>query len=63
MDNQIGPVVFGCLSAIFAAYGLRELALAFKTPELSAWYGRALPGAGSVFLAVLFADMIVKILG
>jgi hypothetical protein len=63
MHNEIGPVLLGFLSAVFAAYGIRELAFAYRTPELKEWSGRAVPGAGSVLLASLFADMTIRILG
>jgi hypothetical protein len=63
MHNEIGPLVLGFLSAVFAAYGIRELALAYRTPKLQEWGGRAVPAAGSVLLAGLFADMTFRILG
>ena len=63
MHNEIGPVVLGFLSAVFAAYGTRELAFAYRTPKLQEWGERAVPAAGSVFLAGLFADMTLQILG
>jgi hypothetical protein len=50
MHNEIGPIVLGVLSAVFAAYGIRELAFAYRTPKLQEWSGRALPAAGSVLL-------------
>jgi hypothetical protein len=63
MHNEIGPVVLGGLSAIFAGYGIRELALAYQTAALKDWSERAVPGAGGVLLAALFAAMAVHILG
>lgn len=63
MYNQIGPVVLGGLSAIFAGYGIRELAIAYKTTALKAWSERAVPGAAGVLIAALFADMTFRILG
>lgn len=62
MHNEIGPVVLGCLSAIFAGYGIRELTLAYQTATLKDWSERALPGAGGVFLAAVFAAMTFHIL-
>src|SRR5689334_4202757 len=41
MYNEIGAVVLGCLSATFLGYGIRELALAYKTPTLKAWSEQA----------------------
>jgi hypothetical protein len=63
MHNEIGPVVMGVLSALFGAYGIRELAFAYRTPKLQEWSGRAMPAAGGIFLAGLFADMAYHILG
>jgi hypothetical protein len=63
MHNEIGPVVLGFLSAVFAAYGTRELIVAYRTPKLREWGERAVPAAGSVVLAGLFADMTFQILG
>ena len=60
MHNEIGPVVLGFLSAVFAAYGTRELAFAYRTPKLQEWGERAVPAAGSVLLAGLFADMTLQ---
>jgi hypothetical protein len=62
IQNEIGAVVLGILSAMFAAYGVWELALAYQTAELDRWTERALPGAGSVFLAAVFAFMTFQIL-
>ena len=55
--------MLGFLSAVFAAYGIRELAFAYRTPKLQEWGERAVPAAGSVLLAGLFADMTLQILG
>jgi hypothetical protein len=63
MPNEIAPAVLGGLSAIFASYGIRELALAYKTDALKDWSERAVPGAGGVLLAALFAAMTLHILG
>ena len=63
MHNEIGPVVLGGLSAIFAGYGVRELAFAYQTATLKDWSERAVPGAGGVLLAALFAAMTLQILG
>jgi hypothetical protein len=63
MDNEIAPAVLWGLSAIFAGYGVRELALAYKTSAIKKWGERAVPGAGGVLLAVLFADMALQIIG
>jgi hypothetical protein len=62
MHSEIGAVVLGSLSAMFAGYGVRELALAYETAEFHAWGERALPGAGGVFLAVVFAFMTFQII-
>ena len=63
MHNEIGPVVLGSLSAVFAAYGIRKLTFAYRTPKLQEWSGRAVLAAGSVLLAGLFADMTLHMLG
>ena len=63
MHNEIGPVVLGFLSAVFGAYGTRELAFAYRTPDLQEWGERALSAASSVLLGGLFADMTLQILG
>jgi len=63
MQNQIGSLVLGGLSAVFAGYGLRELMGAYKADAFKAWGERALPGAGGVLLAALFADMTFHLLG
>jgi len=63
MHDQIGSVVLGSLSAVFAGYGVRELALAYKAAALKAWSERAVPGTASVFVAALFAVMTLQILG
>jgi hypothetical protein len=44
VHNEIGPVVLAGLSAIFAGYGIRELALAYKAAELKEWSERAALG-------------------
>jgi hypothetical protein len=59
MRDQIGPVVLGVLSLLFAIYGIRELATAYKTAALPAWTERAVPGAAGVLVAALFAVMTV----
>jgi hypothetical protein len=63
MHNEIGPVVLGALSAIFSGYGIRELALAYKATAIREWSERAVPGAGGVLLAALFAVMTLRVLG
>jgi hypothetical protein len=63
MHNQIGSFVLGGLSVVFAGYGFRELAGAYNADALNAWGNRALPGAGGVLLAALFADMTFRLLG
>ena len=63
MHNEIGPVVLAGLSAIFAGYGIRELALAYKAAELKEWSERAALGAGGVLLAALFVALTRQILG
>jgi hypothetical protein len=55
--------VLGFLSAVFAAYGIWELAFAYRTPKLQEWGEQAVLTAGSVLLAGLFADMTLQILG
>jgi hypothetical protein len=62
MHNEIGPVVLGGLSAIFAGYGVRELAFAYQTAKFKDWSERAVPGAAGVLLAALFAAMTLQIL-
>ena len=62
MYDEIGPVVLGGLSVIFAGYGIWELALAYQTAALKDWSERAVPGAGGVILAALFAIMTLHIL-
>jgi hypothetical protein len=63
MHNEIGPFVLGGLSAIFAGYGIWELALAYQTATFKDWSERAVPGAGGVLLAALFAVMTLHIIG
>jgi hypothetical protein len=62
MHNEIGPAVLAGLSVIFAGYGIWELALAYQTAALKDWSERAVPGAGGVLLAALFAAMAIHIL-
>jgi hypothetical protein len=62
MPSEIGPVVLAGLSMIFAGYGIWELTLAYKTTALRDWSERAVPGAGGILLAALFAAMTVHIL-
>ena len=62
MHNEIGPVVLGGLSAIFAGHGIWDLALAYQTTALKDWSERAVPGACGVVLAGLFAAMTLHIL-
>ncbi|PPQ38661.1 hypothetical protein [Rhodopila globiformis] len=62
MHNEIGAVALGCLSAFFAAYGLRELAAAYRITASAAWCERAVPGAGGVVLGALFALMTMQVL-
>jgi hypothetical protein len=62
MHNEIGAVALGCLSAFFSGYGLRELAVAYRTTASAAWCERAVPGAGGVLLGALFALMTLHIL-
>jgi hypothetical protein len=63
MHNQIGPLVLGSVSAVFAGYGFRELTLAYKVAALKEWSGKAVAGAASVCVAALFAVMTLQILG
>jgi hypothetical protein len=63
MHYQIGSIVLGSLSAVFAGYGFRELTGAYKTAALTAWSDRAVPGAGGVLVAALFACMTFQVLG
>jgi hypothetical protein len=57
MPDQIGPIILATLSLLFATYGIRELASAYKTAALTDWTERAVPGAGGVLVAALFAVM------
>ena len=63
MHEQIGPVVLGSLSAIFAGYGVWELALAYKATALQNWGGRAVMATASVFIAAVFAAMTLQVVG
>jgi hypothetical protein len=63
MHNQIGSLVLGSLSAMFAGYGVRELAFAYKTVALKAWSERAVPGATGILVAALFAVMTMRVFG
>ncbi|HET6309080.1 MAG TPA: hypothetical protein VFG12_17950 [Rhodopila sp.] len=63
MDHDIAPLVLGGLSTIFAVYGLWELARAYQATAWKDWSDRAVPGAGGVILAALFADLTLRILG
>jgi hypothetical protein len=60
MRSEIGPLVLGFQSAVFAGYGIRELAFAYRTPKLQEWGERVVPAAGSVILGGLFADMALQ---
>ena len=62
MHGQIGSVVLGSLSAVFAGYGARELALAYRATGLQKWTERAAMAAASVFVAAVFAVMTLQIL-
>lgn len=63
MHDQIGSIVLGSLSSLFAAYGLFELALAYRTTGLQKWSERAVMATASVFIAAVFAVMTLQILG
>lgn len=63
MHSQIGSVFLGGLSAVFAGYGLWELALAYRTAALQAWTDRAIPGAAGILVAAVFAVMTLRVLG
>jgi hypothetical protein len=62
MHNEIGPVVLGLLTVVFAGYGVRELALAYRTAALRDWSEKAVQGAAGVCVAVVFAAMTWQIL-
>jgi hypothetical protein len=62
MHNEIGPGVLGLLSVVFAAYGVRELALAYRVVALKDWGEKAVQGAAGVCVAVVFAVMTWQIL-
>jgi hypothetical protein len=63
MHNEIGPGVLAGLTGFFAGYGIRELALAYKITALKGWSERAVPGAGGIIVAGLFAAMTLRVLG
>jgi hypothetical protein len=63
VHNEIGLIVLAGLSAIFASYGIWELALAYKAGALKEWSERAALGATGVLLAALFVAMTRQILG
>ena len=63
MHDQIGSVILGTLSAVFAGYGIFELALAYKATALQSWGERAVMATASVFVAAVFAAMTLQILG
>jgi hypothetical protein len=63
MHNEIAPAFLGGLSFLFGGYGVQELALAYSTDGLNAWRERALPGAGGIIVAALFAVMVRQVLG
>jgi hypothetical protein len=60
MHNEIGAVVLGSLSAVFAGYGVCELTLACRVTALSAWTKRAAAGSAGVFVAAMLALMTVQ---
>jgi len=62
MDDQIGPVVLGAISAVFTGYGLRELWAACFIVSPAEWRNRAMPGAASLIVAGLFADLAYRTL-
>jgi hypothetical protein len=63
MSHGIAIAFLAGLSLLFGSYGLRALALAYRTIALDAWSERALPGAGGIFVAALFALMLRQVLG
>jgi uncharacterized membrane protein HdeD (DUF308 family) len=63
MYNEISAVVFSCLSVIFISFGIRQLAVAFRTTPMSAWGEQAATGTGGVLVGVLFAFMTLQVLG
>jgi hypothetical protein len=62
MHNEIGPVVLGLLSVVFAGYGVRELTFAYRLVAFKDWSEKALQGAAGVCVAVVFAAMTWQIL-
>ena len=54
-DDPIGPVFLATLSLAFCGYGVWELTRAWRLEPLDQWIEKALPGAGSLTLGVLFA--------
>jgi hypothetical protein len=62
MHNDIGPVILGTLSVVFAGYGIRELTLAYKVAALKEWCEKAAQGADGVFVAMIFAGMTLSII-
>jgi hypothetical protein len=62
IDQEVAPLILGGLSTIFAVYGLWELARAYRAAGWKDWSDRAVPGAGGVLLAGLFADLTLRTL-
>lgn len=60
MQSEIGSVVLGSLTAIFAGYGIWELTIAYKTVALKAWGERAIVGVASMFVAAVFGVMTLQ---
>ena len=62
MDHEIGALVLGCPTALFGGYGARELVIAFRTADFTAWTGRAIMAGVTMLVTALFAFMTVQAL-
>lgn len=63
MSHVIASAFLAGLSLLFGSYGVQALALAYRTIPLDAWSEHALPGAGGIIVAALFALMVRQVLG
>ena len=54
--------MLGILSALFAGYGLWELALAYRSAAFRAWTERAVIATGSMLVAAVFAAMTLQVI-
>jgi len=62
-DDQIGPAFLMVLGLAFGSYGVRELALAYRSDPFGEWIEKAVLGAGGLAVGALFAVCGYRLLG